>query len=365
MSCTLEVRGLTKSYGAFTAVDAFSHTFRSGEITTIVGPSGSGKSTTLWLIAGLTRPDGGQVLIDGVDVTSDLAERRGVGMVFQSYALFPHLTVQQNVEFGLRVRGVPRTERQQRAVDVLQLVKMDDSVDRRVQTLSGGEQQRVALARALAFKPRVLLMDEPLSALDAKLREELRDELFRLLRDLRLTTVYVTHDQSEAMGLGSELIVMNGGRVEQAGVPADLYRQPATLFAASFLGAANIIEATHAQGSIHLPFVTLDAPRPMSDGACAVMIRPEDLELSDERADSFPADVESVSFLGSRLRITATAAGQRLLIDTHGDTSVDYQQPLRFRVRPGKLFAWSAREQQHEQESMNRTTVAPAKDLRR
>lgn len=371
MTSTLEVRGLSKSYGAFAAVDSFSHSFRSGEITTIVGPSGSGKSTTLWLIAGLSRPDAGQVLIDGVDVTRDVAERRGVGMVFQSYALFPHLTVQQNVEFGLRVRNAPKSERQARAAEVLRLVKMHTSADRRVQTLSGGEQQRVALARALAFEPRVLLMDEPLSALDAKLREELRDELLRLLGDLRLTTVYVTHDQSEAMGLGSELIVMNRGRIEQAGVPAHVYRAPATLFAAGFLGAANILEGTHAQGSIRLPFVSVPASGPMTDGACSVMIRPEDLELvqhaeapeeARNRGTVFTAQVESIAFLGSHLRVTAVAAGQRLLIDARSDAIIDHHQPLPLRIRPGKVFAWTSGEQQSPQESMSQLTVAARKD---
>lgn len=196
---TIETRNLDKSYGTFRAVSAFSHSFREGEITTIVGPSGSGKSTTLWLIAGLTRPDGGRILIDGADVTDRAAEHRDVGMVFQSYALFPHLSVRENVEFGLRVRGIAKDERRRRAHEVLELVHMERSAQRRIQKLSGGEQQRVALARALAFRPRILLMDEPLSALDAKLREELRDELLRLLNELKLTTIYVTHDQSEAM----------------------------------------------------------------------------------------------------------------------------------------------------------------------
>ncbi len=340
MKSTLEVRNLVKTYGAITAVSSFSHVFRAGEITTIVGPSGSGKSTTLWLIAGLIQPGSGQVLIDGVDVTDRLAEQRDVGMVFQSYALFPHLTVQENVEFGLRVRGMAKMERRRRALDILELVHMDGSAHRSVQKLSGGEQQRVALARALAFKPRVLLMDEPLSALDAKLREELRAELFRLLGELRLTTVYVTHDQTEAMGLGSEILVMNRGHVEQAGLPSDVYQKPASLFVADFLGAANIFEAVQSRGTIRLPFASVPASPDLPEGDCFVMIRPEDFEVVHRGDAQFSAQVGSIAFLGSHLRLTAIADGQPLVIDVRNDVVLDHTQPIGLRIRPGKAFSW-------------------------
>lgn len=340
MKSTLEVRNLVKTYGAITAVTSFSHVFRPGEITTIVGPSGSGKSTTLWLMAGLIQPESGQVLIDGVDVTGRLAERRDVGMVFQSYALFPHLTVQENVEFGLRVRGIPKPERQRRALDILELVHMEGSAQRSVQKLSGGEQQRVALARALAFKPRVLLMDEPLSALDAKLREELRAELFRLLNELGLTTVYVTHDQTEAMALGSEMIVMHRGHIEQAGLPSDLYHRPASLFVADFLGAANIFEGVHSQGAIRLPFVSVPGSPNLPEGDCFVMIRPEDFEIVGPGDAHFSAEVGAIAFLGSHLRLSAVAEGQPLVIDVRNDVVLDPSRPLSLRIRTDKAFSW-------------------------
>ena len=193
------------------------------------------------MIAGLADPDAGAVLLDGRDVTNVPAEKRDIGMVFQSYALFPHLNVLENVAFGLRTRGMGKAERRARAREVLETVRMGGFENRPVDGLSGGEQQRVALARALAFKPRILLLDEPLSALDAKLREDLRGELFNLLRALALTTVYVTHDQAEALALGDELVVMREGRIEQSGRPADVYHRPASPFVARFLGAANLV----------------------------------------------------------------------------------------------------------------------------
>lgn len=337
---TIETRNLDKSYGTFRAVSAFSHSFREGEITTIVGPSGSGKSTTLWLIAGLTRPDGGRILIDGADVTDRAAEHRDVGMVFQSYALFPHLSVRENVEFGLRVRGIAKDERRRRAHEVLELVHMERSAQRRIQKLSGGEQQRVALARALAFRPRILLMDEPLSALDAKLREELRDELLRLLNELKLTTIYVTHDQSEAMGLGSELIVMNHGRIEQAGTPTEVYNRPSSLFVAGFLGTANIFSARYDAGVIHLPFASVPSERAHSSGACSIMIRPEDFEVARNGEADFHAQIESVSFLGRHLQVRAKAHGHELLLDLRNDLLIQRDRPLGLRIRREKMFIW-------------------------
>jgi len=194
----LEARALTKSYGVVQAVKHFTHRFVEGKITTILGPSGSGKSTALALLAGIKQADGGSVFLDDCDITSVPPERRDFGMVFQSYHLFPHLDVQKNVEFGLRVRGIARREREERARETLALTRIEHLASRRITEISGGEQQRVAMARSLAIRPKVLLMDEPLSALDAKLREELRAELLRLLAHLAITTIYVTHDQSEA-----------------------------------------------------------------------------------------------------------------------------------------------------------------------
>jgi putative spermidine/putrescine transport system ATP-binding protein len=259
----LEARSLTKRYGDTAAVQEFSHAFAEGKITTILGPSGSGKSTVLALIAGLKQPESGAVWLGGRDITAVAPERRDFGIVFQNYALFPHLSVRENVEFGLRVRRLPKAERRARAIETLELTRIAHLAERRITEISGGEQQRVAIARALAIRPSVLLMDEPLSALDAKLREDLRAELSRLLREISLTTIYVTHDQTEAMSLGHEMVILNKGRVEQAGVPADLYLHPANLFVANFLGDSNVLAAERESqsGKIHFSFADATVPR--------------------------------------------------------------------------------------------------------
>ncbi|MEO6326948.1 MAG: ABC transporter ATP-binding protein [Thermoanaerobaculia bacterium] len=342
---TLEVRGLKKLFGAQTAVDDISHLFADGEITAVVGPSGSGKTTTLWMIAGLTAPDAGAVLIDGIDVTSRRAEQREIGMVFQSYALFPHLSVRENVEFGLRVRGLEKGARRSRALEALQLVRMDAFADRRVTSLSGGEQQRVALARALAFRPRVLLMDEPLSALDARLREDVRLELAQLLSTVKITTVYVTHDQTEAMALGARLLVLESGRVAQAGSPAEVYRRPATPFVADFLGAANLLEGVCGSGEprlLTLPFAELELPRDTAPGPCRVMIRPEDLVLTTNGSAQFHANVVSSLFLGRQLRLVLEVGEQRLVMDASPDTVFYPRAEIGVRIRPDRVVVFPA-----------------------
>ncbi|HKD11567.1 MAG TPA: ABC transporter ATP-binding protein [Thermoanaerobaculia bacterium] len=340
----LEVRGLSKSYAGMPAVTGVSHVFADGEITTIVGPSGSGKSTTLWMIAGLTAPDAGTVLVDGADVTEVPAERREIGMVFQSYALFPHLSVRENVEFGLRVRRVPRAQRRALAVDALRLVRLESFGERRIRELSGGEQQRVALARALAYRPKVLLMDEPLSALDAKLREQLRMELAALLQELKITTVYVTHDQVEAMSLGRELVVVHAGRVEQSGAPREVYRRPANAFVANFLGSANIFEAVcskRAAGSvIELPFAEIPAPEGAPRGECWAMVRPEDVEISSNGAGTIPCEFEAMFFLGNQCRLRVRVGPWSLLADAPNHFTMAEGTRLSLAVRPGKVVVW-------------------------
>jgi putative spermidine/putrescine transport system ATP-binding protein len=319
MSVTLEARGLNKGYGSVTAVHGLSHCFAAGKVTTVLGPSGSGKSTLLALLAGLAAPDGGAVLLDGSDITRLPAERRGFGLVFQHYALFPHLSVAENVEFGLRVRGVGRSDRRRTAAAALERVHIPHLAGRRIHQLSGGEQQRVALARALAFQPRVLLLDEPLSALDAKLREALRSELTRLLDELSLTTVYVTHDQTEAMGLGHELVIMHQGCIEQAGTPSAVYTRPATPFVADFLGSANLLEGECAatEQGLRLRFLSLDlpAPREAQAGPCRVMLRPEDVLVVPQEKGLVRAEVTSTTFLGSRSSLAVTCAGSALTVE--------------------------------------------------
>ena len=337
------MEGIAKSYGRTTAVSAFSHEFADGEVTTIVGPSGSGKSTTLWMVAGLTPPDGGRVLIDGTDVTGVAAEKRDIGIVFQNYALFPHLDAVSNVEFGLRVRGVRAPERRRRAMESLELVRMAPMAARRIAQLSGGEQQRVALARALAFRPKVLLMDEPLSALDAKLREELRGELARLFAELRLTTVYVTHDRTEAMALGSDLIVMRDGHIEQTGAPRNVYSNPATPFVAGFLGSANIVEAVVTENEIVLPFATFRYGQKRCPGSYQAMFRPEDLEIDATGHGDFQATLESILFLGNQLRLTlVTGTGHKITADVRGDLRIEGRSSLPIRLRAQNITLWSA-----------------------
>jgi sulfate transport system ATP-binding protein len=235
----IEVRGVEKRFGDFTALDDVSLTVDDGALTALLGPSGSGKSTLLRIIAGLETPDTGEVLIGGRDVTNSPARTRGVGFVFQDYAPFKHMTVHDNVGFGLSVRKRPKQEISARVRELLALVRLDGLADRYPSQLSGGQLQRMALARALAVQPQVLLLDEPFGALDAKVRGELREWLRRLHDEIHVTTNFVTHDQEEAMDLAKQIVVMNGGRIEQAGAPGDLYESPANEFVMSFIGPVN------------------------------------------------------------------------------------------------------------------------------
>ncbi|CAN5455180.1 ABC transporter ATP-binding protein [soil metagenome] len=338
----LEVRSLQKRYGELLAVNEFSHAFADGRITTILGPSGSGKSTVLSLIAGLKEPDRGAVFLDSRDLTKVPAERRNFGLVFQNYSLFPHLTVQKNVEFGLRVRGVAPAERARRAHETLALARIEHIAQRRIHEISGGEQQRVAIARALAIRPALLLMDEPLSALDAKLRDELRTELLRLLGELALTTIYVTHDQSEAMSLGHEMIVMNEGRIEQSGPPIDLYRQPANLFVAKFLGDSNVFaaERDEVSGKLRLSFMSANGSVPGRGASCWAMIRPEALDLVGKEEADFAGVVEASPFLGNRLRLRLRAGNETRLVDTTNRTSIALNEPVFVRVKHEEISTW-------------------------
>ena len=237
----VDVRGLRVRYGDTEVVRGVGLSVERGQIVSLLGPSGCGKTTTLRAIAGFVIPDYGDVSIDGVDVTEVPPNRRDIGMVFQGYALFPHLSVFDNVAYGLRMRRIPQAEAHERVRRALALVKLSQFADRRPKQLSGGQQQRVAIARALVIEPKVLLLDEPLSNLDAKLRQEMRVELRRLLRSTNVASIFVTHDQEEAMVLSDHIILMNAGEVEQRGSPREIYQQPRSLFAATFVGAANFV----------------------------------------------------------------------------------------------------------------------------
>jgi len=290
----------------------------AGEQLAILGPSGCGKTTLLRIIAGLERPDrGGIVRFEGRDVTSLPIERRNVGMVFQSYALFPNMTVIENVAYGLRVRGVARSERLAEAGRVLDMMRLGDLSRRRIDQLSGGQRQRVALARALAVKPGVLLLDEPLTALDAALRDELRAEIDSLLRSLRITTIYVTHDQAEAMVLGDRVIVMEKGGIAQTGAPREIYFKPANPFVAGFVGSMNRIEGEIRDG--RLVCVAGELPVRRADERRAIVrFRPERARLVPAGESGLRLDVERVHFLGAaqRVYLRHPDSGLELIVDS-------------------------------------------------
>ncbi|MFE3741433.1 ABC transporter ATP-binding protein [Streptomyces sp. NPDC059134] len=274
----IDIEGLAAGYEGQRILDVDRLSIRRGEFLSVLGPSGCGKTTLLNSLAGFVRPTAGRITLDGTDLTDVPTHRRGLGLVFQNYALFPHMTVAGNVAYGLKVRRTERAERDERVAEALRLVGLEAYADRRPKQLSGGQQQRVAVARALATRPAVLLLDEPLSNLDAKLRREMRVELRELQQRLGITMVFVTHDQEEAMSLSDRIAVMNGGRVEQLGTPTEVYRTPATRFVAEFIGAANILEGTGAEdGTLHLGGERLDSGlATLPDGETVTLaVRPE------------------------------------------------------------------------------------------
>jgi putative spermidine/putrescine transport system ATP-binding protein len=285
-----------------------------GETLVLLGPSGCGKTTMLRIIAGLELPDtGGKVLFDGNDMTSVPIEQRNVGMVFQSYALFPNMTVSDNIGYGLKIRGVPKGERATRVAELVALTNISGLENRRIDQLSGGQRQRVALARAVAIRPGILLLDEPLTALDAALRDRLRGELNRLLRALGITTIYVTHDQSEAMELGDRIVVMQKGTIAQIGSPREIYFAPKSRFVAEFIGAANIIEAPVEHGQLVLPGGRQPVGGDANVSAAVAMIRPETIRVVEAGSAPLSGLIDSVSFIGDRQRLVVSGVSGRLL----------------------------------------------------
>ena len=307
-----------------------------GETLVFLGPSGCGKTTTLRLIAGLEQPDGGgQVLFDDRDVTGLPIERRDVGMVFQNYALFPNLDVAGNIAYGLKIRGLPRAERDTRVAELLAMMHLEPLADRRIQQLSGGQRQRVALARALAPRPRVLLFDEPLAALDAQLREQLRADIGALLRELGTTAVYVTHDQQEALALGDRIVVMGEGRIAQIGTPTQIYQRPASRFVAGFVGQLNRFEVRAHSGA---EVAVAGGRLPWTGAASTLFCRPEHLEPS-----ATPAHLTGILvgqfFQGAHSRLLVeVGSGQPLLVDTAQPLQAQPGDLLHLNVRPDALF---------------------------
>ncbi|MER5913913.1 ABC transporter ATP-binding protein [Streptomyces sp. NPDC001982] len=305
-AATVEFRGLRREFGSTVALDGLDLAVRPGEFLALLGPSGCGKTTALRMLAGFEHPDSGAVLVDGQDVTHVPAHRRDAGMVFQSYSLFPHLNAVDNVAFGLRMRKVRTSERRARAAELLELVGLADKGERFPHQLSGGQQQRIALARALALRPRVLLLDEPLSALDAKVRLTLREEIRRLQRELGITTLFVTHDQEEALSVADRVAVMRAGRLEQCAEPAELYGRPATPFVAEFVGTMSRIPGELKDGTVAVLGQRLPADGEVSDGAVDVLVRPEAVHVSaDGQGD---ARVVATAFLGAVVRVTVRLA---------------------------------------------------------
>ncbi|MDS0260574.1 ABC transporter ATP-binding protein [Haloarcula sp. S1CR25-12] len=330
---TVSLHHLTKRYDETLAVDDVSLTIDDGETMGVVGPSGCGKTTLLRLVAGFETATEGTIQYDAEDVTHVPPENRNVGLVFQSYALFNNMSVLQNVTFGPKMHGVDTDERRDRAHELLDMLDIEALADRDPQTLSGGQQQRVGLARALAIEPRLLLLDEPMTGLDAKLKQTLRTELGALLDELGVTTLYVTHDQEQAMEMCDRLVVMNDGDVEQIGTPTAVYEQPANEFVADFVGTSNRLPGTVRNGTIDIGHARLDAPTGTPDGEVTVVARPEAFTVDGGPVE---ATIENRFYVGEHVRATArTPDGRELTLrfdpdgvpeDTEVSLSVDRER---------------------------------------
>ncbi len=348
----VELRGCARDYGSVHAVARLDLTVHEGELLSLLGPSGCGKTTTLNLIAGFVPPTAGRILIDGQDVTDRPAHQRGLGVVFQSYALFPHLTVFENVAFALRERRQPRGEIDRRVRAALALVRLDARADHRPAQLSGGMQQRVALARALVYEPRVLLLDEPLAALDKKLREEMRTELREIQRSVGIATIFVTHDQAEALGLSDRIAVMQGGRIEQLGTPREIYDRPATRFVAEFIGASTVLHGRAlAADRLELPGgarLRVDVGGGFRPGEeVELAIRPERVRLAAGPVENvLEARITGVVYQGVQTEVTVEiGGGQRLLVFVAEPAASPLVpgQPLRLYLPPDAFMKLAGR----------------------
>ena len=312
----VRIAGCGKTFGDGTrALEPVSLDIARGETLVLLGPSGCGKTTLLRMVGGLETPDsGGRIFFNDADVTDVPIEQRNVGMVFQSYALFPNMNVADNIAYGLKFRGTSAQERTARVAELVALTGIEGLEHRRIDQLSGGQRQRVALARAVAVRPSVLLLDEPLTALDAALRERLRSELNRLLRTLGITAIYVTHDQAEAMALGDRIVVMRKGAIAQVGAPRDIYFAPASRFVAEFVGAANILEGVSSSGTLTLRGGRLAIEKTSVEGPALAMVRPESIAIVAAGNASLTGEVTSVSFVGDRQRLSVSGAADRTIM---------------------------------------------------
>ncbi len=332
------VENISKRFGSFQAVERVNLEIKDNALTALLGPSGSGKSTLLRLISGLERPDDGKIFIDGEDVTHQQVHERGIGFVFQHYALFKHMTIRQNIAYGLEIRKVPKAKIRQKVEELLNLVQLAGLGNRYPAQLSGGQRQRVALARALAIEPRVLLLDEPFGALDAKVRKELRAWLRRLHDEVHVTTVFVTHDQEEAMEVSDEIVVMNHGKIEQVGSPAEVYDHPATAFVMSFVGPVNVLPSN----------AGIFESNGLEATGSDVFLRPHDVLIqTSPEAATVPAQVSRIIYLGWEVQIELELGqGQPvtayLTRENFHQLQLQPQQQVYVKPRRAKAFALSA-----------------------
>lgn len=355
---SVELVKVSKRFGRVIAVNKVSIKVEKGEFFTLLGPSGCGKTTTLRIIAGLEMPDEGRVLMDGQDVTNLPPHKRDIAMVFQNYALWPHMTVFENVAYGLRVRRVPDGEVRRRVREVLELVKLEGLENRYPAQLSGGQQQRVALARALVIQPRVLLLDEPLSNLDAKLRTEMREELRRIQKSLNITTIYVTHDQEEAMVLSDRVAVMNSGNIVEVGKPEELYSRPRTLFTATFIGRYNLLEGRVVQVVDDVLMVECSGLRirsraPTGEVRVApgdwvyLLFRPHSASTTptSKEDNEFSGKVVTISYLGERLEVEVEVGPHRILLYLPPNSSVDPGEHISFYISHRDMLTYPKKQQ--------------------
>lgn len=334
---SIQISHATKRFGAQHVVDDVSLDIADGELFVLLGPSGSGKSTLLRMIAGLTSADGGSIVLHGRDVTSLPPQKRGTGFVFQNYALFPNMTVEENIAFGLDVQGVPKAQRQARVAELLDIIDMSELGERLPAQLSGGQQQRVAVARALAANPAVMLLDEPFGALDVKIRSQLRRSLRQIQRKLKFTAILVTHDQEEAFELADRIGIIDNGKLLEVGTPDQLYRTPRHRFTAGFLGAANLFPAHRNGTSVHIGEITIPAPAGtdhLSGQPVELLLRPEsiDLALNSDQLTGDPLGTGTVT------GIAFAGAFERILVTTPGGEVTAFltpEQARRLAVRPG------------------------------
>ncbi len=336
----IELKNCAKRYEHIQALEPLNLSIAAGETIVLLGPSGCGKTTMLRIIDGLEEVDkGGQILFDGEDVTSLPIEKRNVGMVFQSYALFPNMNVYDNIAYGLKIAKMKKSKIKDRVNELLAMMNIEALKDRRIDQLSGGQRQRVALARAIATRPKVLLLDEPLSALDALLRNSLRIEIDRLLKKLGITAIYVTHDQSEAMALGDRIVVMQHGKVVQIGTPSELYHKPANNFTAEFIGTINCFSGNYKSGLVNIKNRTFSAGHLVDEGEINVLFRPEKVVVTELDDALFHGKLISTLFLGNETRLMLDVGDEReVIVETKEHDKYKIGETIGFRIHESDLI---------------------------